>query len=158
MSSIRNCTYTLILVLLTGRALAVGPSPIPPSPEDRCATCGMFVQPFPTFLAEIAMADGSHVFFDGAKDLFKYYLKLHKEEPQMAETIRAIFVTDYYSVEMVDGESAYYVAGSDVYGPMGPELVAFRSEEEAREFKRDHKGKKVLAFREVDEQALELLK
>jgi nitrous oxide reductase accessory protein NosL len=41
------------------------------------------------------------------------------------------------------------VLGSDVYGPMGREMVPFATEKEAREFKADHKGKRVLRFGEV---------
>jgi nitrous oxide reductase accessory protein NosL len=36
------------------------------------------------------------------------------------------------------------VVGSDVYGPMGHELVPLADEAEAREFLADHKGRRTL--------------
>jgi nitrous oxide reductase accessory protein NosL len=34
--------------------------------------------------------------------------------------------------------SAYYVLGSDIYGPMGRELIPFEKEADAKEFIKDH--------------------
>ena len=39
--------------------------------------------------------------------------------------------------------------GSDVFGPMGRELIPFVKESEARDFLQDHKGKKILRFSDV---------
>jgi nitrous oxide reductase accessory protein NosL len=58
-------------------------------------------------------------------------------------------VTDYYNTARIDAESAWYVVGSDVLGPMGHELVPHDSEADAREFLADHKGKRVLRFADV---------
>jgi len=63
--------------------------------------------------------------------------------------ITAIQVKDYYSLKSVDGRTAFYVIGSDVYGPMGKELVPFEKQMDAQSFLRDHKGKKVLRFNEI---------
>jgi nitrous oxide reductase accessory protein NosL len=58
-------------------------------------------------------------------------------------------VTDYYALRRVDARGAWYVLGSDVFGPMGRELVPFAAEQDAREFLADHRGKRVLRFFEV---------
>jgi nitrous oxide reductase accessory protein NosL len=58
-------------------------------------------------------------------------------------------VTDYYSMTPIDGHTAWYVVGSDVFGPMGRELMPFQKESEAKEFMKDHLGKKLLRFNEV---------
>ena len=43
--------------------------------------------------------DGSTVFFDGAKDMFKYYFDLKKYNPSKKQTdIEALQVTDYYDL------------------------------------------------------------
>jgi nitrous oxide reductase accessory protein NosL len=114
----------------------------------------MFVAPFRPFLAEIVFSNGEVAFFDGPKDLFKHYLRLKKADDEEFEKIEGVLVTDYYSVEMIDGMKAYFVVGSDVYGPMGPELVPFRAEEDAKVFKKDHKGKSIHRFGDVDESTL----
>jgi copper chaperone NosL len=47
------------------------------------------------------------------------------------------------------------VIGSDVLEPMGHELVPLRGEDEAKEFLRDHQGKRVARFDEVHQTLLE---
>lgn len=130
--------------------------PIKPSPQDKCPVCGMFVAKYPDFLAEIFFKDGSYAVFDGTKDLFKYYFNLKKYSPSKnLSDIDSIYVTDYYSLMMVDGLSASYVSGSNVFGPMGKELISIEKETDAKEFLKDHKGKSLLKFREI---TLDLIK
>jgi nitrous oxide reductase accessory protein NosL len=110
----------------------------------------MFVAKYPDFTAEILFKDGSYAVFDGAKDLFKYYLNLKKYKPAKGhEDIDSIYVTDYYTLKPIDGLRAYYVAGSDVYGPMGKELISTAEEEDARGFLKDHGGRSILRFGDV---------
>lgn len=124
--------------------------PVKPSPKDKCPVCGMFVAKYPDFLAEIIFKDGSYAVFDGAKDMFKYTLNLNKyHQEKKWSDIDSIYVMDYYSLNLIDGLKAYYVTGSNVYGPMGKELIPFREEEEAKEFMADHSGKSLLKFKEV---------
>jgi nitrous oxide reductase accessory protein NosL len=118
----------------------------------------MFVAKYPDFLARVTFKDGSQRYFDGVKDLMKYYLNLPKYEPgKGTEEMAAILVTDYYSLKPLDAFQAYYVVGSDVYGPMGKELIPLGSEPEAREFLKDHKGQAVLRFREISGDLLKSL-
>lgn len=117
---------------------------------DKCQVCGMFVAKYPVWVAQVVFSDGSYSVFDGPKDMFKYYFNLSRYAPSKNKTdISAFFVTEYYSKKMVDGQKAFFVQGSDVYGPMGAELVPVESLELAREFMKDHNGKKVLKFSEV---------
>ena len=111
----------------------------------------MFVYKYPDWLGEIIFKDGSAAFFDGAKDLFKYYFNLKKYNPaKTIKDIAAIYVTEYYDFEVIDARSAYYVVGSDVYGPMGKELIPFVNQSDAGAFKQDHKGKHILRFENVN--------
>ena len=124
--------------------------PSKPAERDRCPVCGMFVAKYPDFIAQIVFRDGSVVFFDGVKDMFKYYLNMNKYNSRQGRAdIVSVYVNDYYSLTLVDGLKAYYVEGSDVFGPMGKELIPFEKEQEAKEFMRDHKGKKLLKFQEI---------
>ncbi len=121
--------------------------PVKPSPKDKCPVCGMFVAKYPDFLAQILFKDGSALFFDGTKDMFKCYLNLKKYQPSRKQSdIDSIYVTDYYGLTFIDGFEAFYVVGSDIYGPMGRELIPFEKEADAREFMKDHKGNRVLKF------------
>ena len=121
-----------------------------PSPQDRCPVCGMFVAKYPDFLATVRFRDGARFFFDGPKDMFKYYLDIAKYHPGRKQAdIKAITVTDYYSLSPIDAFGASYVVGSNVYGPMGRELIPFAREDDAKAFMQDHQGKSLIKFREV---------
>ena len=142
---------TIVIFLLSWTVLQ-GAEKIPakPTSRDKCPVCGMFVYKYPDYLAQISFKDGSTAFFDGSKDMFKYYFNLSKYNPvKKASDIDFIFVTDYYNLTPIDGMKAFYVLGSDAYGPMGRELIPFEKEAEAREFLKDHKGKSILRFRDI---------
>jgi copper chaperone NosL len=138
----------LLLPLLSAGAGELKPRT--PSPADKCPVCGMFVAKYPDFAGQIIFRDGTVTFFDGSKDLFKYYLNLAAYTPKRKQQdISAIYVTGYYTLAPMDGRKGWYVTGSDVFGPMGRELIPFENEAEAREFNSDHKGKGVLKFPQV---------
>ncbi len=138
----------LLLAVLPAGGADLGPRK--PGPGDKCPVCGMFVSKYPDFACQIIFKDGTALFFDGAKDFFKYYQGLSAPgSRKKAADVVAIFVTNYYTLTPMDGRAAWYVTESDVYGPMGRELVPFASEAEAREFQTDHKGKAVLRFSAV---------
>jgi copper chaperone NosL len=146
----RIAAAILIALIAVSLAWAAERKPVKLSPKDKCPVCGMFVAKYPDFVAQVIFQDGSYTVFDGAKDLFKYYLNLKKYAPaKRVEDIASIYVTDYYSLELIDGPQAWYVVGSDVYGPMGKELIPFLKESDARGFMKDHKGKSLLRFKDV---------
>ena len=147
----RNFVLALTVCLLLGFTVpGFSESPVPPSKEDKCPVCGMFVAKYPNFAAQIQFRDGSVYHFDGNKDLFKYYFDLPRYAPGKKQgDVAAIFVTSYYDLKPIEARSAYYVIGSDIFGPMGKELIPFPTESEAREFMKDHKGRAVLRFRDV---------
>jgi copper chaperone NosL len=139
-------TLTLLLPLTYGGDW----KPVKPTQKDKCPVCGMFVAKYPDFLAEVIFKDGSYTLFDGAKDMFKYLLNLRKYNTgKSVGEIDSIYVTEYYHLTLIDGHEAYYVIGSDIYGPMGRELVPVEKEPEAMEFMKDHKGKSILKFKEI---------
>jgi nitrous oxide reductase accessory protein NosL len=140
----------VFLAAVTAFAAAADLKPVKPGPRDKCPVCGMFVAKYPDFAAQIRFSDGTTAFFDGTKDLFTYYLELSHYAPGRKRTeVAAIYVNDFYSLGPVNGLSAWYVAGSDVFGPMGKELIAFAREADAREFLKDHKGKSLHRFSEI---------
>jgi len=155
----RGVLQTLALAasaLATGQAAHAKPIKLPaPGPRDTCPVCGMFVAPYPYWIATVLWRDGKAVYFDGAKDFFKYLQDLKKYAPGRAlAEINAMGVTDYYATGRIDATQAYYVIGSDVLGPMGHELVPHDTQAEAKEFLADHSGKRVLRFAEVTQAML----
>ncbi len=118
--------------------------------KDKCPVCGMFVTKYPDWTALVLFKDGSHAFFDGPKDMFKYILDLKRYNPsKTAEDVNDAWVMDYYTVLPIHAKKAWYVTGSHVFGPMGNELIPFGKESDAKEFMKDHMGKKLLRFSDV---------
>ena len=143
--------FLFVAILVGSQSVFSGPVETPkPALTDTCPVCGMFVSKYPAWLATVVYKDGHAHHFDGAKDLFKYLLDMPKWAPgHKAEDIEVIGVTEYYTMEMIDAKEAYYVIGSEVYGPMGHELIPLVSEEDAKEYMQDHKGVKIMRFDEV---------
>lgn len=118
--------------------------------KAKCPVCGMFVAKYPDWTASVHFKDGTLHYFDGPKDLFAYYLDPASFTPGKRQAdITELRVKEYYSLEMIDPRGAYFVLGSDVYGPMGNELIPFKTEKEAASFKADHKGKRIIRFGEI---------
>ena len=124
--------------------------PLVPGENDRCPVCGMFVSPYPEWVGQVRHGDGTTVFFDCSKDLFKYLLSLDRLPPNKRhKNVAAVFVTNYYDGEVIAARTAFFVVGSDVMGPMGPDLVPHRSLEAAQDFAQDHDGCLILRFDEI---------
>lgn len=124
---------------------------VKPREGEKCPVCGMFVHKYPDWVAAAVFADGSREVFDGAKDLFRYLLDMRRFGGKQAPAdVAALFVTDYYTLEPIDAKTAFYVVGSDVYGPMGKELIPFARRAQAEEFLRDHRGQRIVGFGEVE--------
>lgn len=129
-----------------------------PTAKDKCPVCGMFISKYPDWTSVILFKDGSRAFFDGPKDMFKYFFDLKRYNPsKKIEDIDTLWVQDYYALSPINAREARYVLGSDVYGPMGRELIPLEKESGAREFLKDHKGKRILKFSEVTTEVIKTL-
>jgi len=139
-----------LLVQLALAPWVAGVEPPNPGPSDRCAVCGMYVAKYPNWVAAVVFSDGTREFFDGPKDLFRYLSDISKfDNTRDISMMRDVFVTDYYTTKMIDGKTAHFVLGSDVVGPMGSELVAIETYENAVIFLKDHRGEEILKFDQI---------
>ena len=141
------CLLMLCFVAASSAAEPTGSA----SPERvRCPVCGMFVEKFPDWNARIEFKDSAYAVFDGAKDMFKYYLNLKQYAPsKQTGEVAAVSVKDFYSKSSIDASKAFYVIWSDLYGPMGHEPIPFEREADAKKFMKEHRGKRVLKFKEI---------
>ena len=154
----RCLLYIGVLVLFTTTASSASQQIPEPDPRDSCPVCGMFVAHYPNWVATVLYHDRVSHHFDGAKDLFTYLLDMKKwAQGRNAQSIESITVKEYYGLHQVDARTAFYVIGSDILGPMGHELIPFVSLEDAETFMRDHRGKKILIFSDVDKSILMIL-
>jgi nitrous oxide reductase accessory protein NosL len=112
--------------------------------EAKCPVCGMFVSKYPKWTTMMEH-DGKIYYFDGVKDMMKYYIfdgdfiydRVH---------ITQMKVSDYYTLEAIPAKKAFYVLDSDVFGPMGRELIPFKSLKSAEDFSADHNGRAIVKF------------
>jgi len=115
--------------------------------DAKCPVCGMFVSKYPKWAASMHM-DGKTYFFDGVKDMMKYYI-FDGDFPYDRSRISDMRVSDYYTLEAILAKEAYYVLDPDVFGPMGHELVPFKTQKSAQTFMQEHHGKKIVRFDEI---------
>lgn len=126
--------------------------------DEKCPVCGMFTYKYPRWAAQIFYRHGDHEHrysFDGVKDMMKFYfnpMKWGDYKTSLRANISKILVTDYYSQKAIDGTKAFYVIRSDIYGPMGHELIPFINEDDAKNFMSDHKGKMIIKFEDIIEE------
>lgn len=140
-----------LLIPILGAAILVGATSVAraPGPSDRCSICGMLVAPYEAWVTQLHFADGSVAFFDGSKCLFRFLLTREADEGRGEPAVSGGYVTGYYDLKPVSLDQAWFVIGSDVTGPMGPELVPLRTREEAEEFLADHGGRSIVRSSEV---------
>ena len=143
--------FALALCLASGTIPAADREPIRPAGDDRCPVCGMFTVKYPDFAARVTFSDDASFTFDGPKDMFTFLLDLAKFAPDRSRSdVEEVRVTEYYELVAIDAHAAFFVIGSDVHGPMGPELVPFATRDDAEEFRTDHRGTAVVAFGDID--------
>ncbi len=125
--------------------------------DEKCPVCGMFVYKYPRWVSVLDITVNSKqkkLYFDGVKDLVKFYHNPEKWGKYQGVIIRDVLVTDYYKQTALDGKQAVYVIGSDILGPMGHELIPFDSKAQAKVFLNDHSGSKIIRFDDISEQII----
>jgi copper chaperone NosL len=141
---------TILLTLTLSLSSGGEKKPIQPAEREKCPVCGMFVSMFAEWNATIEFKDAKQASFDGAKCMFKYYLHMGKSNPtKNKKDMTSILVRDYYSKTSIDAREAFFVIWSDVYGPMGHEPIPFEKEADAKKFLKEHKGKKIMRFKDI---------
>ena len=152
------CLFTVLWLSAASIVLAADKGVAPVPATAKCPVCGMFVAKYPDWTATAVFKDGTVSYFDGPKDLLGYYLNVARYSPgRNSADITAMTVKEYYSLEVIDPRTAFFVVGSDVHGPMGNELIPFRNEKDAVSFKLDHKGRRIVRFIDITTQLIKTL-
>ena len=149
----------LFLFISTGGVAADGNQPGDQVDDrTRCPVCGMFVAKYVQWLTQLVMSNGNTESFDGVKDMMAYYFSPGQFGGPADLNGSKIYVKDYYSQNWINGRKAFYVIGSDVYGPMGHELIPFEHRDGAENFLKDHHGRQIIAFAEISAEMVEALR
>jgi nitrous oxide reductase accessory protein NosL len=156
---------TLIVVLpltlfLAGPASSAHKDNVPePDESERCPVCRMYVNVAPEWLAVASTEDGRNFYFDGPKDLFRFVFETEKYLPGKEKVeVKWLYVTEYYTLKLEPASTVFFILGSNVYGPMGHELVPVRGRAKAEEFMSDHRGREILSFADITPELVSELK
>lgn len=150
MQSVSRLAKSLFLVAVFSSAIlavTVQPSragsngPFEIVTELSCGKCGMFPAKYPKTQAQIIFSDGLMTPFDCSKCMFGFIFTLaHFDPKHSVNDIAHVWVRDFDSSEWIDAKTAFFVAGSDVPGPMGKDLFPFAQESAASGFQKKHGG------------------
>ena len=116
---------------------------VEPQMDVVCSECGMKPAKYPQHKSQIQGKDGKVAHFCSTHCMFKY---MRGEEQDAKEKVNPflIWVMGMDSNSWISGRTAYYVVGSKVKGPMGPEALPFNMQSEASRFAKSHGGTAVI--------------
>jgi nitrous oxide reductase accessory protein NosL len=134
-----------LLLFLCAACLVLGCD----SKGDRCRKCGMLVEQHPRWIAGLTNPAGAEERFCCERCML-----VHLRSPQ-GRGSHGAWVTEYYSQKRMLVGEVFFVAGSDVTGPMGKALVPIAGRDAAEQFKKDHYGTRIFV---ADELTLEVLR
>jgi nitrous oxide reductase accessory protein NosL len=124
--------------------------PVPTT--EKCPVCGMYPYKYPDWAAMMIIGKKCY-YFDGVKDMMVFYLLREKYHYDRASVTQMV-VQDFYRLSLVDATLAWYVLGSDIRGPMGPDLIPFARRKDAQIFLTDHHGSKIIRFDAIRRETL----
>ena len=122
------------------------------SSQDRCPVCAMEVGKHKKFACAVQLMNGNTFYFCGSGCMIRSWLHPEIFLGAEKEELKRSVVQDYFSGEQVPGQSVYWVAGSDVIGPMGPALVPLKNEQDLDVFKKRHGAKAVFRLSEMTDE------
>jgi nitrous oxide reductase accessory protein NosL len=111
----------------------------------RCEYCGMLIDPKSNWRADLVVDDGIRHF-----DSPRCALLAWRTRGIPATAMRVI---DYYDGRWTDAKDVLFVAGSDVRGPMGPDLVPV-DVPRAQRFATDHSAGRPLPLAAITAEML----
>ncbi|MGE5839336.1 MAG: nitrous oxide reductase accessory protein NosL [Deltaproteobacteria bacterium] len=120
---------------------------VDPTDQDRCPVCNMIPARYPEFNVQLLTADKKRLHFCSTQCLFLFMQEPGKHGASVGG-VGDVWLHDYVSGRYIFAKNAYYVVGSKVHGPMGPEAIAFDLKSEASEFTKTNNGQ-VLKFEEL---------
>ncbi len=154
-------TIALALILLASLLSGCGQSappggrrtaPVAIESGDECHVCGMLIGQFPGPKGEIFVTGADQPLkYCSTRDMFSELL-----QPEMKAAVEKVYVHDMGATDwdhpsdaaFTDGRTAWYVAGHDLRGAMGPTLAAFAKRADAERFVAEHGGR-LIRFEDV---------
>lgn len=118
--------------------------------QDRCPVCGMRVAEYVKFSSAIQLSNHATHYFCSCGCMLRAWLHPDIFLAASRTELKKPVIREYFTGDQLDGRSVFWVAGSDVIGPMGPALVPVQGEKEVEVFKRRHGSSAVFVLEELD--------
>lgn len=153
----KNYAFLILLLtlsVLTGQAAAdSGPqaASLVIEPHKACPLCGMYPARYPRFNCQIRFRDGSYEGFDSAVGLLVYMLFPDKTGMQPGP-VAEIYFKDHLEQKWLAADKTFFVAGSQIMGPMGVEFLAVDSLSAAETVIKEEQGRDIIRFDQIDRQ------
>jgi len=128
--------------------------------NTSCLVRQLLVYKGPKWVAKIEVRNGKTVYFSSPKSMFEFYHRPGKWFDVGVKSERdfsKIVVTDYATLKPINGETAFYVYGSNETSPAGDDLPAFATKKSAEKFSKAHNGKRIMPFDKVSDALIRLL-
>jgi nitrous oxide reductase accessory protein NosL len=122
------------------------------SSQDRCPVCAMQVSKHKKFACAVQLINDKTFYFCGTGCMIRSWMHPEIFLGVTKQNLKRSVVQDYFTGEQVPGRSVYWVAGSDVIGPMGPALVPLKNEQHLDAFKKRHGAKAVFRLSEMTDE------
>lgn len=111
------------------------------------------------FICEAKLQNGKTLQFVSMKSMIRVYRhqKHFLEAKLISAKIKDMYVQDFRTGEKINAKTAFYVIGSNIVGPNGANLIPFKSIKSAKLFERKNGGSKILSFKELVPNIIQLL-
>ncbi len=120
--------------------------------DTKCEVRHLKLYKAPKWTSKIELQNGKKIFFSSPKSMFEFYFRPANWAyigVKSEKDFKDILVTDYKTGKIIEARGAFFVYGSNVTSPAGDDLVPFDSYKQAKEFAKNHNGKRVFGFKEV---------
>ncbi len=130
---------------------------------DKNTTClvrNLNVYKEPKWIAKINLTNAKELYFSSPKSMIEFYLRPGKWNEigvKSEDDFKDIIITDFATMKPTDAKGAFYVYGSNVTSPAGDDLVPFATFEAAKNFAKEHNGKRILHLNEISDALIKLL-
>lgn len=149
----------IILGMLLASSLIFGFS-MDYTKETSCLVRNLKVYKEPKWVSKVELTNGKEVYFSSPKAMFEFYFlpgKWYELGVKSEKDFKQILVTDFSNMQIIKAKSSFFVYGSNVTSPGGDDLVPFASYKEAQKFSKEHNGKRIFSFQEVNDALIRLL-
>jgi len=159
-----------IISLFLISSLSVASSILPPqapklykmdyTKQTRCLVRNFKVYKDPKWVSKIELQNGKKIFFSSPKSMIEFYHrpgKWYDVGVKSESDFKDIIVTDYLTMKPIDAKKAFYIYGSRAVSPSGDDLVAIQKEQDAKNFTKMYKGKRILRFNQISPALIRLI-